>query len=61
MAEITNPELETKISIIELKCQINRINFDKEVIDYIASNIYGNIRQIERDFLHDKYAYEPIP
>lgn len=47
MAEITNPELETKISIIELKCQINRINFDKEVIDYIASNIYGNIRQIE--------------
>ncbi len=47
MAEITNPELETKISIIELKCQINRINFDKEVIEYIASNIYGNIRQIE--------------
>lgn len=47
MAEITNPELETKISIIELKCQINRIDFDKEVIEYIASNIYGNIRQIE--------------
>lgn len=47
MAEITSPELETKISIIELKCQINRIDFDKEVIDYIASNIHGSIRQIE--------------
>ena len=47
MAEITNPELETKISIIESKCAINRISLDKEVIHYIASNIHGNIRQIE--------------
>lgn len=47
MAEITHPELETKISIIESKCEINRISLDKEVIDYIASNIHGNVRQIE--------------
>ncbi|MDE7235701.1 chromosomal replication initiator protein DnaA [Helicobacter japonicus] len=47
MTEITNPELETKISIIESKCELNRINLDKETINYIASNIHGNIRQIE--------------
>lgn len=47
MAEITNPELETKISIIESKCELNRISLDKEVIEYIASNIHANIRQIE--------------
>ena len=47
MAEITNPDLETKISIIMSKCEINRISLDRGVIDYIASNIHGNIRQIE--------------
>ena len=47
MAEITNPELETKIAIIKSKCEVNRIVLENEVIDYIASNIYGNIRQIE--------------
>lgn len=47
MSEINHPELETKISIIESKCEINRISLDKETIDYIASNIHGNIRQIE--------------
>lgn len=47
MAEITNPELETKIAIIESKCEINSINLEREIIEYIASNIHGNIRQIE--------------
>ena len=47
MAEITNPELETKIAIIKSKCEVNRIVLENEVIDYIASNIYGNISQIE--------------
>lgn len=47
MAEITNPELETKVSIIETKCSINNVYLEKDVVEYIASNIYGNIRQIE--------------
>lgn len=47
MAEITNPELETKIQIIKSKCELNSINLEPEVIDYIASNVHGNIRQFE--------------
>lgn len=47
MVEITSPDLETKIEIIKSKCEINHIILNKEVIHYIASNIHGNIRQIE--------------
>lgn len=47
MAEITSPELETKISIIKSKCEINHISLDAETISYIASNIHNNVRQLE--------------
>lgn len=47
MAEIIHPELETKVAIIESKCDASQVVLDKEVINYIASHIYGNIRQIE--------------
>ncbi|PAF44775.1 chromosomal replication initiator protein DnaA [Helicobacter sp. 11S02596-1] len=46
-ADIQPPELETKIAIIIQKCQLNQIKIDREIINYIASNINDNIRQIE--------------
>ncbi len=46
-ADIQPPGLETKIEIIKQKCLINKINLDKEIIEFLASNITGNIRQIE--------------
>ena len=46
-ADIQPPGLETKIEIIKQKCQINKINVDKDVIEFLASNIGDNIRQIE--------------
>ena len=41
------PGLETKISIIQKKCELNGIKLDNEIINYIATNMGENIREIE--------------
>ncbi|WP_075494364.1 chromosomal replication initiator protein DnaA [Campylobacter geochelonis] len=47
ITDITPPELETKIAIIKRKSQDNKINLDNKVIEYIATNMGDNIREIE--------------
>ena len=47
ISDIQNPGLETKIAIIEKKSELNGISLQKEVIDYIASNLDSSIREIE--------------
>ena len=47
MADITPPELDTKIAIIEKKCEFNNISLNKDIINYIATNLGDNIREIE--------------
>lgn len=47
VADIQPPELETKIEIIKKKCEINRVKLDRDVINYIATIIENNTREIE--------------
>jgi chromosomal replication initiator protein len=47
LIDIQPPELETKISIIKTKCEQNSINLDDEIINFIATNMGENIREIE--------------
>ena len=47
IADIQPPELETKIEIIRKKCQINRIYLPDDVIEFIATKLDSNIREIE--------------
>jgi len=47
VADIQPPELETKIAIIEKKCEINKIKLPKEIATYIATVIDTNVREIE--------------
>ncbi|WP_241517566.1 chromosomal replication initiator protein DnaA [Campylobacter blaseri] len=47
IADIIPPELETKIAIIKRKSQDNKINLDNKIIEYIATNMGDNIREIE--------------
>ena len=47
MADIQPPELETKIAIIQKKCEIDGINLNKDIINFLASNMGNNIREIE--------------
>ena len=47
MADIQPPELETKIAIIKKKCEIDGINLNQDIINFLASNMGNNIREIE--------------
>lgn len=47
IADITPPELDTKIAIIHKKCEFNGINLNNDVISYIATSMGNNIREIE--------------
>ncbi len=47
MADIQPPELETKIAIIQKKCEIDGIDLNREIINFLASNMGNNIREIE--------------
>ncbi|CAA6821924.1 MAG: Chromosomal replication initiator protein DnaA [uncultured Sulfurovum sp.] len=47
MADIQPPELETKIAIIQKKCEIDGISLNSDIINFLASNMGNNIREIE--------------
>jgi len=47
MADIQPPGLETKIAIIQKKCEIDGITLNQDIINFIASNMGNNIREIE--------------
>jgi len=47
MADIQPPGLETKIAIIQKKCELDGIKLNHEIINFIASNMGDNIREIE--------------
>lgn len=47
MADITPPELDTKIRIIKAKCDFDTIELNSDIIEYIATNMGDNIREIE--------------
>jgi chromosomal replication initiator protein len=47
IADITLPELETKIAIINKKCELDGIALGGDIVSYIASNMGDNIREIE--------------
>jgi len=47
IVDIQPPELETKIEIIRKKCELNGIFLPEEIIEYIATKLDSNIREIE--------------
>ncbi len=59
IADIQPPELETKINIIKKKCEINRIKLSNDVINYIATIIENNAREIE-GILSKLHAYAKL-
>lgn len=59
VADIQPPELETKIAIIENKCQINKVKLSKDIVNYIATVIDSNVREIE-GILSKLHAYSQL-
>lgn len=47
IADITSPDLETRIAILESKCKDKNVDLNKEVINFIATMVHSNIRELE--------------
>lgn len=47
IADITQPDIETRVAILEAKCREKNYILEKEILDYIANNIQNNIRELE--------------
>ncbi|MFQ5707924.1 MAG: chromosomal replication initiator protein DnaA [bacterium] len=47
VADIQQPDLETRIAILQQKADENAINLPGEIIEFIATNIKSNIRELE--------------
>ncbi|MDO8425044.1 MAG: chromosomal replication initiator protein DnaA [bacterium] len=47
IADIQNPDLETRIAILESKCREGNLPLGNDVIRYLASNIQSNVRELE--------------
>ena len=46
-ADLSAPDFETRVAILEAKLEEFRLKMPREVIDYVCFNISGNIRELE--------------
>jgi chromosomal replication initiator protein len=46
-ADIQPPDLETRTAILRKKCEDDNIEIPSEVLDFIATNVTSNIRELE--------------
>ena len=47
IADIGIPDFETRIAILEEKCKEKNINLSEDIMEYVASNIQSNVRELE--------------
>ncbi len=47
IVDISPPEYESRLAILKVKLQEWNVDIDKEIIEYIASSVEGNIRELE--------------
>lgn len=47
IADITQPDLETRIAILQTKCKERKLDIDREIIHYLATSFQQNIRELE--------------
>jgi len=47
IADIGTPDFETRVAILKAKCEEKEISLSQDVLEYIASNIQRNIREME--------------
>jgi chromosomal replication initiator protein len=48
--DISKPEYESRVAILQAKCKDSGINVSHEVLDFIAAHVEGNIRELEGIF-----------
>jgi len=47
IADITQPDIETRVAILESKCREKNYMLEGEILYYIANNVQNNIRELE--------------
>jgi chromosomal replication initiator protein len=47
IADISLPDFETRLAILRMRSEERGVNFSEEILNYIASNIKKNIRELE--------------
>jgi len=47
IADITQPNIETRMAILEAKCKEKNYQLNNDVLNFIANNIQNNIRELE--------------
>ncbi len=47
LVDVGLPDLETRIAILQKKCLEKTFPLDREILHYVASNIYSNVRELE--------------
>jgi len=47
IADITQPDLETRMAILETKARDKKYTLEKNILNYLATNISSNIRELE--------------
>ena len=47
MVDVTTPEYESRLAILKVKLQEVNVDLDKEIIEYVAQTVEGNIRELE--------------
>lgn len=47
IADISSPDFETRVAILQAKSHEKGLNLDPEIIEYLAKNIQNNIRELE--------------
>jgi len=47
IADISQPDIETRIAILESKCKEKNYSLEDEILNYIANNVQNNIRELE--------------
>ena len=47
IADISPPDTETRIAILDAKCREKNYKLEKNILDYIANHIQSNIRELE--------------
>ncbi len=50
VADIGKPDYETRCAILKMKCQLDNISIDDEIISMIANKVESNIRELEGVF-----------
>lgn len=47
IADISQPDLETRIAILQNKCKEHKFSLEREVVHYLATTFHQNVRELE--------------